>query len=88
MDILFKFIGFAMIAAAIFIVFEIPSTNKDYQTYGIVGCFLLAIAGFSTAAINKKLFASENLGFVICFILVILFLGIVSLLYWNKRNHL
>jgi hypothetical protein len=88
MDILFKFIGLAMIAAAIFIVFEIPGANKDYQTYGIVGCFLLATAGFSTAAINEKSFSSENLGFVICFILVILFLGIASLLYWNKRKHL
>lgn len=88
MDILFKFVGFAMIAAAIFIVFEIPGTNEDYQTYGFVGCFLLAAAGFNTAAINEESFSSENLGFVICFILVILFLGFASLLYWNKRKHL
>lgn len=88
MDILFKFIGFFIVGPSIFIAFEIPGTNKDYQTYGILGCVLLAISGFAVATITEESIGSEGFGFSVCFTLIMLALGISSLLYWNKRKHL
>lgn len=88
MDILFKFIGFAIVASSIFIAFEIPGTHKDYQTYGILGCALLAISGFAVATITEESIGSEGFVFSICFTLIMLALGISSLLYWSNKMHL
>lgn len=88
MDILLKLIGVLICGASIIIAFEIPGTNKDYQTYGIVGCFLLFVCGCTIASINLKNITTESISFGICFILITITLAIVSLLYWNKRKHL
>ena len=87
-SIIIKLIGATIGGLSVIIAFEIPGTNADYQTYGVVGCFLLGLSGIGIAGIGNQINSPNNISFTICFTLITLALGVASLLYWNKRKNL
>lgn len=81
MDILVKFIGFAIIAAVIFIAFEIPGTKEQHQTLAIIGCLLSGLSGLIIGFSSFEIFVSN-----IAFTLPILAIGIICLIVWFKKK--